>query len=73
VFEFGAYGHGPRGGELAERLAGQIRVWDREQRHRPRPRLTVVPADARARDIPDGFVLTKRHSKIVISWAGAAS
>ncbi|WP_256804917.1 methyltransferase, FxLD system [Frankia sp. ACN10a] len=73
VHEFGAYGHGPRGGELAERLAEQIRVWDREQRHGPRPRLTVVPVDAQAADIPDGFVLTKRHSKIVISWAGTAS
>lgn len=72
TFELGVYGHGSRGGELAERFAEQIRVWDREYRHGPRPRFTVMPADTPGEGIPEGFVVTKRHSKIVISWAGVA-
>jgi protein-L-isoaspartate(D-aspartate) O-methyltransferase len=72
IFEFGAYGHGPDATELAERLAEQICIWDRDYRHGPGPQLTVLPAGTRNEEIPEGFVLDKRHTKIVISWAGAA-
>jgi protein-L-isoaspartate(D-aspartate) O-methyltransferase len=66
VLEFGAYAHGPDAARAADRLAEQIRQWDR--RHRPKPRLTVHPAGTPDADLPDGFVLEKRHTKIVISW-----
>jgi protein-L-isoaspartate(D-aspartate) O-methyltransferase len=72
AFEFGAYGHGPRGAELAERLADQIRVWDRDHRHGPGPVLTVHPAATPAGDLPSGCVLNKRHTTMVLSWPGAA-
>jgi protein-L-isoaspartate(D-aspartate) O-methyltransferase len=65
VFEFGAYGHGA---ELAERLAGQIRVWDRDHRHGPGPVLTVHPAATPVGDLPPGHVFRKRHTTIVLSW-----
>jgi len=71
AFEFGAYGHGPRGAELAERLAGHIRTWDRDHRHGPGPVLTVHPAGTPASDLPAGSVLTRRHSTVVLSWPGA--
>jgi protein-L-isoaspartate(D-aspartate) O-methyltransferase len=72
VFEFGAYGHGPRGAELAERLAGHIRTWDRDHRTGPGPVLTVHPAGTPAGDLPGGYVLNRRHSTIVLSWPEAA-
>jgi len=66
--EFRAYGHGPHGAELAERLAGHIQAWERDHRTGPGPVLTVHPADTPAGDLPSGYVLNKRHSKIVLSW-----
>jgi protein-L-isoaspartate(D-aspartate) O-methyltransferase len=66
--EFRAYGHGPHGAELAERLAGHIQAWDRDHRIGPGPVLTVHPADTPADRLPSGYVLNKRHSTIVLSW-----
>jgi protein-L-isoaspartate(D-aspartate) O-methyltransferase len=68
VVEFGACGHGPRGAELAEQLAGQIRVFGRERRHGPGPVLTVHPASTPASDLPPGRVIRKRHTTMVLSW-----
>jgi protein-L-isoaspartate(D-aspartate) O-methyltransferase len=68
VVEFGACGHGPRGAELAERLAGHIQAWDRDHRTGPGPALTVHPAGTPADHLPSGYVLNKRHSTIVLSW-----
>jgi len=71
LYEFGAYGHGPDGKELAERLAEQIRIWDRNHRGGPGPTLTVLPlGNAPAGKVPDGFVLKKDHSELVMSWPG---
>lgn len=72
AFEFGAYGHGPHGAELAERLASQIRVWDRDHRHGPGPVLTVYPAATPDGDLPSGCVLRKRHTTMVLSWPETA-
>ncbi|MGH3828965.1 MAG: methyltransferase, FxLD system, partial [Pseudonocardiaceae bacterium] len=66
--EFGAYAHGPDAARLAEGLAEQIRIWDRNHRDGPGPCLTVHPADTPDADLPDGVVLDKRHTRIVISW-----
>ncbi len=68
VFEVGAYGHGPRGAELAEQLADHLRVWDREHRHGPGPVLTVHPASTPASDLPPGHVIRKHHTTMVLSW-----
>jgi protein-L-isoaspartate(D-aspartate) O-methyltransferase len=73
AFEFGAYGHGPHGAELAERLAGHIRAWDRHHRAGPGPVLTVHPAGTPADQLPSGYVLNKRHSAMVLSWPAAAA
>jgi protein-L-isoaspartate(D-aspartate) O-methyltransferase len=72
AFEFGAYGHGPHGAELAGRLAGHIRTWDRDHRAGPGPVLTVHPAGTPAGHLPSGYVLNKRHSTIVMSWRETA-
>ncbi len=68
VSEFGAYAHGPDAVKAADRLAEQIRSWDRDHRHGPGPRLTVHPADTPDAELPSGFVVDRRHTRIVISW-----
>ncbi|WP_045876707.1 methyltransferase, FxLD system [Pseudofrankia sp. DC12] len=73
VFELGAFGHGPRGGELAEQLGQEIRDWDQARRRGARPRLTVLPANTPGEDLPDGYVIAKRHSTLVLSWDHATS
>jgi protein-L-isoaspartate(D-aspartate) O-methyltransferase len=70
IFEAGAYGHGPRAAELAECMAAQIRIWDRDHRPGPGPVLTVHPAGTPDGDLPAGYVLNKRHTTLVLSWPG---
>ncbi|MGH3912889.1 MAG: methyltransferase, FxLD system [Pseudonocardiaceae bacterium] len=66
VYEFGAYAHGGDAAKAANQLVEQILLWDRN--HRPKPHMTVHPAGTPDADLPDGFVLNKRHTRIVISW-----
>jgi protein-L-isoaspartate(D-aspartate) O-methyltransferase len=72
AFEFGAYGHGPRGAELAQRLAEQIRALDREHRHGPGPVLTVYPPGTPASDLPPGQIFNTRQTIMVLSWPEAS-
>ncbi|MGH3754914.1 MAG: methyltransferase, FxLD system [Pseudonocardiaceae bacterium] len=66
--ELGAYAHGPNAAEAADLFAEQIRIWDRDHRHGPGPRLTVHPADTPDASLPAGLVIDRRHTRIVISW-----
>ncbi|MBM9509187.1 methyltransferase, FxLD system [Actinacidiphila acididurans] len=66
-YELGAIGHGPRGRELAERLAAEIRTWDGDHRG-DRARIEVHPAGT-----PDGLLsagrrIERRHTRITITW-----
>ncbi|MFD6874399.1 MULTISPECIES: methyltransferase, FxLD system [unclassified Streptomyces] len=65
--EFGAHGYGPDGAAVAEALAEEIRVWDRDHR-RSEPVLYAYPATTPEAELPAGRVITKRHRRIVISW-----
>jgi protein-L-isoaspartate(D-aspartate) O-methyltransferase len=66
--ELGAYAHGPNAAEVVDRFVDQIRIWDRDHRHGPGPRLTVHPAGTPDAELPSGFVTDSRHTRIVISW-----
>ncbi|MBV9139990.1 MAG: methyltransferase, FxLD system [Pseudonocardiales bacterium] len=68
IRELGAYAHGPHAAEVAERFVDQIRIWDRDHRHGPGPRLTVHPAGTPDGDLPAGLVIDRRHTRIVVSW-----
>ncbi len=65
--ELGAYAHGSNAAEAADRFAEQMRIWDRDHRHGPGPRLTVHPAPL-GTDLPTELVIDRRHIRIVISW-----
>ncbi|WP_285628279.1 methyltransferase, FxLD system [Kineosporia sp. NBRC 101677] len=64
--EFGAIAHGPDSERAAQFLAEQVRAWDGAGR--PAPVLTVHPKDTPDVDLPEGFHLQKRHTRLTISW-----
>ncbi|MBB4930698.1 protein-L-isoaspartate(D-aspartate) O-methyltransferase [Lipingzhangella halophila] len=66
ISEFGAYAHGPEAAAVAEHLAAQIRRW--HQAGSPAPRLSAHPADTPDAALPEGCVLDKRHTRLVITW-----
>jgi protein-L-isoaspartate(D-aspartate) O-methyltransferase len=68
TYEFGAYAHGPEAEQLAQQLTEQVRTWDRDYRHGPAARICVYPADAPVARPPQGRVIEKRHTKVIISW-----
>lgn len=67
VSEFGAHAFGPHATRLAETMAEQIRIWDREHRHGPGPSFAVWPSPPRER-LPKVLIIPKRHHCITISW-----
>jgi protein-L-isoaspartate(D-aspartate) O-methyltransferase len=67
VAEIGIRAHGPAGAELADSLADQVRIFDREHRRRHRAVIEVRPRDVAAP--PDGgTVITKRHTQLILTW-----
>jgi protein-L-isoaspartate(D-aspartate) O-methyltransferase len=64
--EVGVIGHGPRGGELADTVAGQVRAWDREYRSRD-VRLVVQPRGA-GDPVTGQFTLSTPNNRLAISW-----
>ncbi|MFQ6197090.1 methyltransferase, FxLD system [Streptomyces sp. NPDC000405] len=67
LFEFGAAGHGPNAKTTAEHLVEQMQVWDRD--HRPgQAQFDVYPAGTPDTALPDGRIVDKRHTRVVISW-----
>ena len=71
TYEFGAHAHGPVGAELAEAMCEQVRIWHSEHRNGPPARITVLPSDTPADRLPEGRIVPKRHTTIVISWPAA--
>lgn len=75
-FEYGVHALGPDGPELADKIAGHLRTWDREHRGGPGPRIAVYPAgtpDDRIRELPGGRVIDKDHCRVTLSWPSAAT
>lgn len=66
--EFGVYGHGRRGAELAQQFPDHIQTWDRDRRQGPGPDFTLYPAEAAVPAPAVGRVFPKRHTQLVIAW-----
>ncbi|PSK88984.1 protein-L-isoaspartate(D-aspartate) O-methyltransferase [Murinocardiopsis flavida] len=64
--ELGAFGHGPEGGDLAERVCDQVRVWDRDRG--AAPTVEAFPSGSPDPARPDGVVIGKRHTRLVLHW-----
>ncbi|MFJ2217715.1 methyltransferase, FxLD system [Streptomyces sp. NPDC101062] len=69
-WEFTIHGHGPFGPDLAERLAGCVRDWDRHVRDNGYPPMTVHVAGTPDDQLPPGDVLDKPSSRLVLPWPG---
>jgi protein-L-isoaspartate(D-aspartate) O-methyltransferase len=64
--QLGAAGYGPEGTALAKKLADHITAWGAARE--VAPRLTVHPINAADGDLPDGHVIAKEDSRIVLSY-----
>jgi len=51
----------------ADRLAEQIRLWDRDHRQ-DQARIEAHPLGTPAEELPAGRLIDKRHRRITISW-----
>lgn len=71
--EFGVHAFGPYAAAVAEAVAEQVRVWDRDQRGGPGPTFAVWPKDTPNARLTRGLVIDKRHSRITVSWPNPAS
>ncbi len=63
--EFGAYAHGPDADTLAHRMIRHIQSWDRTSLS---ARIQAHPAGTPDDHLPEGMVLDKQHTRVVISW-----
>ena len=66
MFDLGAYAHGPMAAAAAGRMVEHMRTWVGEGS--PAPVLHVMPAQTPDGDLPDGTVLDKRHSRVVLTF-----
>lgn len=67
-FDLGAIGHGPRGQKVADRLAQEIRVWDRDHR-RQHAHIEVHPAGTPVDLLPAGRIIDRPHTRVSITWS----
>ncbi len=65
-FDLGAYAHGPEAAAAAGRMVEHMRAW--VDAGSPPPVLHVLPAHGPDGDLPDGAVLDKRHSRLVLAF-----
>jgi protein-L-isoaspartate(D-aspartate) O-methyltransferase len=63
--ELGAYGHGPAGQRLAERICENIRAWDGDRA--AHPVITVYPTDSFSDKPAGSSVIMKGHTRLAIS------
>ncbi|MGW1398857.1 methyltransferase, FxLD system [Streptomyces sp. NPDC002405] len=68
LWEFGVIGHGPGSDELAAKVAGAIRTWDRGYRGREAT-FEIQPLDAPATEQRPGlFTLDTPLNRIIVDW-----
>jgi protein-L-isoaspartate(D-aspartate) O-methyltransferase len=72
-YEFGVYAHGTYAESLAGHVVDLIQMWDREHRFGPGPRIEAHPAATPDAELPEGRVIDKKHTRVVISWPSTAS
>ncbi|MGQ0775315.1 MAG: methyltransferase, FxLD system [Pseudonocardiales bacterium] len=65
LFDLGVYAHGPEAAAAAGRMVEHMRAW--VDAGTPAPVLHVLPAHTPDGDLPDGAVLDKRHSRLVLA------
>jgi protein-L-isoaspartate(D-aspartate) O-methyltransferase len=69
-YQLGAIGHGPEGDKLAGRIAEHIREWD--QNRTAAPWLEVYPAGTPDEQLPPGYTIDKRHTRLTFAMEAAS-
>jgi protein-L-isoaspartate(D-aspartate) O-methyltransferase len=64
--ELGAIGFGPAGAALAQVITGHIHAWDAARDRMPQ--LTVFPAGTPDDALPEGVVIEKHHTRLVVTY-----
>jgi protein-L-isoaspartate(D-aspartate) O-methyltransferase len=69
-YEVGVIGHGPGGDALANEVAEQIRIWDRDYRSRT-VQFEIQPTDVEqpSTRVPGRFVVDRSRTRLIISWS----
>jgi protein-L-isoaspartate(D-aspartate) O-methyltransferase len=68
TFETGVYAHGPDAQGAAEEYVELLRTWDRDHRRGHGARIEAYPAGTPSTELPQGCVVDKKHTRVVISW-----
>lgn len=68
TFETGVYAHGPDAQGAAEEYVELVRTWDRDHRGGHGARIEAYPAGTPSTELPQGCVVDKKHTRVVISW-----
>ncbi|MDJ1136274.1 methyltransferase, FxLD system [Streptomyces iconiensis] len=68
LYEFGVIGHGPEALELADRVAEQIRIWDREYRGREVQFEIQDLGTAQPAPRPGRFAFDNPLNRMIIEW-----
>lgn len=68
TFETGVYAHGPDAQGAAEEYVELLRTWDRDHRGGHGARIEAYPAGTPSTELPQGCVVDKKHTRVVISW-----
>jgi protein-L-isoaspartate(D-aspartate) O-methyltransferase len=64
--ELGALGFGPSGAALARVVTGHVHAWDAARA--VAPQVTVYPAGTPDEALPDGTVIEKHHTRLVVTY-----
>ncbi|WP_034090744.1 methyltransferase, FxLD system [Streptacidiphilus albus] len=67
TYELVAWGHGPNGRTLAEALADEVRLWDRDLRTGPEPVIRAYRAGTPDGNLAAGRVVNRRNTRMVLS------
>lgn len=70
-FEHVVFAHGPAADEVAEEYVELLRTFERDLRGGPGPRIEVFGAKTPTSELPEGCVIDKRSTRVVVSWPGA--
>jgi len=67
MYEMVVWGHGPNGRPLAETLAVQVRLWDRDLRTGPEPVIRAYRASVPDEQLAAGRVIDRRNTRMPLS------
>lgn len=62
------YAHGLGADGLAVEYVELIREWNRVHRHGPGARIEVYPVTTPDAEIPEGRLIEKKHTRVLLSW-----